>query len=31
MHRDEMARTQKTRIEQLEEKALEELGLDPCG
>ena len=32
VHRDEMARTQqKMRIEQLEEKALEELGLDPAG
>ena len=32
VHRDEMARTQqKMRIEQLEEKALEELGLDPDG
>ncbi|GAB6983874.1 chromosome segregation protein SMC [Nocardioides pyridinolyticus] len=30
VHRDEMARTQqKMRIEQLEEKALEELGIDP--
>ncbi len=32
VHRDEMARTQqKMRIEQLEERALEELGLDPDG
>ena len=32
VHRDEMARTQqKMRIEQLEERALEELGLDPSG
>ncbi|HSO00997.1 MAG TPA: hypothetical protein VLS46_00610, partial [Gaiellaceae bacterium] len=32
VHRDEMARTQQTmRIEQLEERALEELGLDPDG
>ncbi len=32
VHRDEMARTQqKMRIEQLEERALEELGLDPEG
>ena len=32
VHRDEMARTQqRMRIEQLEEKALEELGLDPDG
>ena len=32
VHRDEMARTQqKMRIDQLEEKALEELGLDPDG
>jgi chromosome segregation protein len=31
VHRDEMARTQqKMRIEQLEERALEELGLDPA-
>ena len=30
MHRDEVARTeQRLRIEQLEEKAVEELGLDP--
>jgi len=32
VHRDEMARTQqRMRIEQLEERALEELGLDPDG
>jgi chromosome segregation protein len=32
VHRDEMARTQqRMRIEQLEERALEELGLDPNG
>ena len=32
VHRDEMARTQqKMRIDQLEERALEELGLDPDG
>ena len=32
VHRDEMARTQqKMRIEQLEERALEELGMDPDG
>jgi chromosome segregation protein len=32
VHRDEMARTQqKMRIEQLEERALDELGLDPAG
>ncbi len=32
VHRDEMARTQqKMRIEQLEERALEELGLEPDG
>jgi chromosome segregation protein len=32
VHRDEMARTQqKMRIEQIEERALEELGLDPEG
>lgn len=32
VHRDEMARTQqRMRIEQLEERALDELGLDPAG
>ncbi|MBS44932.1 MAG: chromosome segregation protein SMC [Nocardioides sp.] len=32
VHRDEMARTeQRLRIEQLEQRALEELGLDPAG